>query len=646
MNATTMPTFIPAAASRSSIQDDALGPLSRIYADYENAQKAKKVTKAEQEWCGLKKRSRSADWEDGSVCSNGKKKKIKEGKRSGWSSLPFPFHRPVLKERRPFDTNVNADLSSLPFQKQCNHQGYIKIAQKRGFCHMHLTSAPCNFDGCTDSSTKDGLCKTHWCAFYICAQDGFSKKACSNGFCVEHKFSQTQKENFIKPDVADHEKEENFQMIKKKDVSGDQQFAQKKPCVAEGCTNQSVVNGVCFRHGAKRKLCDIDGCGNQSIRGGVCFRHGAKRKLCKAEGCTNLTQRKGLCIKHWALLFKDVAQMDSLGGQANGINKEEQTLCVQIPQAKASAGPFTSSSGLQPGPGHEDFDVVVARSVSSSSTATFSIDAIASASDRNELAALGSTTELSSLSTSCREECTCGVDQGVRCMKHKKRRKPCSSEGCTNQSVIGGICIKHGAKVKRCSYDGCDNVVQKQGLCRKHKHNEVEGDIKQGEKRDKCSHQLCTSAAVEGGVCLRHRALSSIVGSSSNPITSGGIGILTKTGRKAKHCKSEGCSNRSIQGGVCFRHGANAHRARCSGDGCKNYVVRGGLCIKHGANEVLKKSPGEKEGGEKNTFLKQEDDNSSVVKAGEKQTQDDLFKRIDLLEDNCADILLLLRKEG
>ena len=32
-----------------------------------------------------------------------------------------------------------------------------------------------------------------------------------------------------------------------------------------------------MRHGAKVKLCSSEGCTNQAVRGGVCFRHGAKR---------------------------------------------------------------------------------------------------------------------------------------------------------------------------------------------------------------------------------------------------------------------------------------------------------------------------------------------------------------------------------
>ena len=33
----------------------------------------------------------------------------------------------------------------------------------------------------------------------------------------------------------------------------------------------------------------------------------------------------------------------------------------------------------------------------------------------------------------------------------KRKNKRCSSMGCANSSVKGGVCVTHGAKVKRCS---------------------------------------------------------------------------------------------------------------------------------------------------------------------------------------------------
>jgi len=223
--------------------------------------------------------------------------------------------------------------------------------------------------------------------------------------------------------------------------------------------------------------------------------------------------------------------------------------------------------------------------------------------------------------------------------------------------------MKHGAKVKRCSHNGCNNLAQKRGLCRRHGAASERGGVEGQEKtREKCSLLLCTSAAVEGGVCLRHRALSSLDNKDDSTSPKEAECAVSKSGRKVKLCKFTGCANRSIQGGVCFRHGAKAHRMRCTGgEGCKNYVVRGGLCIKHGANELVSKksSPGqvEEKKEEENTShvqsLTQEGENNSSVEvkvkknvSEEKTTgREDLFKSIDQLEDSCADILLLLRKD-
>ena len=194
--------------------------------------------------------------------------------------------------------------------------------------------------------------------------------------------------------------------------------------------------------------------------------------------------------------------------------------------------------------------------------------------------------------------------------------------------------------------------------------SEREGGVQGQEKtttREKCSLLLCTSAAVEGGVCLRHRALSSLDKKDDSTSPKEAECAVSKSGRKVKLCKFEGCANRSIQGGVCFRHGAKAYRMRCTGgEGCKNYVVRGGLCIKHGANDLVSKksSPGQvEEKDEEDTShvqcLTQEGENNSSVEVNvkknvseEKKTgREDLFRSIDQLEDSCADILLLLRKD-
>ena len=49
-------------------------------------------------------------------------------------------------------------------------------------------------------------------------------------------------------------------------------------------------------------------------------------------------------------------------------------------------------------------------------------------------------------------------------------KKICSSDGCTNYAVKGGVCIRHGAKktVKLCSREGCTNQAYRRGVCCRH----------------------------------------------------------------------------------------------------------------------------------------------------------------------------------
>eukprot|EP00985_Skeletonema_marinoi_P012078 scaffold5759_cov93-Skeletonema_marinoi.AAC.7 len=79
--------------------------------------------------------------------------------------------------------------------------------------------------------------------------------------------------------------------------------ANAKKCSNNGCTNGAIKGGVCWRHGAKAyvKLCSSEGCTNQARCGGVCVKHGAKKKLCSREGCTKQAKKGGVCMRHGAL---------------------------------------------------------------------------------------------------------------------------------------------------------------------------------------------------------------------------------------------------------------------------------------------------------------------------------------------------------
>ena len=153
-------------------------------------------------------------------------------------------------------------------------------------------------------------------------------------------------------------------------------------------------------------------------------------------------------------------------------------------------------------------------------------------------------------------------------------RKPCSHEGCTNQSAIGGVCRRHGVKHKTCTHDGCTSIAHKGGVCVRH-----------GAKLKKCTHEGCTNNAKRGGVCIRHGAKKPTCSHEgcTNNVAKGGVCIRHGAKDTKKKCSFEGCNNQVQKGGVCWQHGAKAEVEICSHDGCNNYAKKGGVCIRHGA---------------------------------------------------------------
>eukprot|EP00984_Skeletonema_dohrnii_P039096 scaffold43085_cov216-Skeletonema_dohrnii-CCMP3373.AAC.1 len=89
-------------------------------------------------------------------------------------------------------------------------------------------------------------------------------------------------------------------------------------CYADGCTNNVVKGGVCWRHGAKdtakvkhRKRCSSEGCTNQVRKGGLCKRHGAKRKRWSNDRCTNSAEIRGVCMGQRDMIeSEDARNMD------------------------------------------------------------------------------------------------------------------------------------------------------------------------------------------------------------------------------------------------------------------------------------------------------------------------------------------------
>ena len=75
-----------------------------------------------------------------------------------------------------------------------------------------------------------------------------------------------------------------------------------KVCSVGGCPYKVHGRGFCHAHG--RKPCSIDGCTTNARAYGFCGKHGEKKvvqkKVCSAEGCPNKVHARGLCGTHGA----------------------------------------------------------------------------------------------------------------------------------------------------------------------------------------------------------------------------------------------------------------------------------------------------------------------------------------------------------
>lgn len=121
-----------------------------------------------------------------------------------------------------------------------------------------------------------------------------------------------------------------------------------------------------------------------------------------------------------------------------------------------------------------------------------------------------------------------------------KRRKMCTSEGCTNLSRSRGLCKAHGGG-RRCSVDGCTRASQSGSLCITHG----------GGKR--CTVDGCVKAAQSRGMCKAH---------------GGGV-----------RCRVEGCDKSSQGDGFCRTHGGGRRCGHPSG--CTKWAQRNGMCMAH-----------------------------------------------------------------
>ena len=48
-------------------------------------------------------------------------------------------------------------------------------------------------------------------------------------------------------------------------------------CATRDCTNQTVLGGFCYTHGAREYMCNTIGCRRKMQKGGFCSAHGAAR---------------------------------------------------------------------------------------------------------------------------------------------------------------------------------------------------------------------------------------------------------------------------------------------------------------------------------------------------------------------------------
>ena len=168
-------------------------------------------------------------------------------------------------------------------------------------------------------------------------------------------------------------------------------------------------------------------------------------------------------------------------------------------------------------------------------------------------------------------------------VKKRRKRSKCTSDGCTNIAIKGGVCWRHGAKntTNQKRSEGCTNYAVKGGVRKRH-----------GAKvnRKLCSSEGCTNIAKTGGVCVRHgakRKQCSWLGCTNNAVQGG---VCKRHGAKVaapKLCNIAGCTNFAQKGGVCIRHGA---KRKCSSEGCTKHAQKRGVCSRHGAKDSMKKA--------------------------------------------------------
>ena len=108
--------------------------------------------------------------------------------------------------------------------------------------------------------------------------------------------------------------------------------------------------------------------------------------------------------------------------------------------------------------------------------------------------------------------CVNSTGSGRFCFTHGGRRVG-SHASCSNFAQAGGRCIKHGYKKRTCSVDGCSNQSVRCGLCKRHRAHRS------------CNVINCTSHVFRQNMCQFHYSLTNV----TSRVTNKSITVFTTT---------------------------------------------------------------------------------------------------------------------
>ena len=186
------------------------------------------------------------------------------------------------RDLRTIDMAMCSEAPPLPLSDtDISTKTTIRNGRKRKYCEA---------EGCTNLAIQRGHCFRHGAKAHrkVCKSEGCNNYVVRAGVCIKHSATTTKKKNAEeepkhgKP--AKRLKQVDDTSNSKVEDGAEKRGRYKKYCEAEGCTNQAIQKGLCFRHGAKahRKVCKSEGCKSYVVRAGVCIKHGARQDLKKS----------------------------------------------------------------------------------------------------------------------------------------------------------------------------------------------------------------------------------------------------------------------------------------------------------------------------------------------------------------------------